>query len=74
MNQIINLQEYLRIKEASKLLGVHPDTLRRWEDKGLIKPMRHPMNRYRLYKREELSRFFEGKNNDESSDIRSSIK
>ena len=56
LNQLLNLQEYLRIKQAAAFMGVHVDTLRRWERRGLIKPIRNPMNVYRLYKQEDLSR------------------
>jgi len=29
-----------RVARAAKLIGVHPNTLRRWEDEGKIKPAR----------------------------------
>lgn len=32
--------KFLTIAQAAKLLQVSPDTLRRWEDKGLITPIR----------------------------------
>ena len=41
--------EYLMIKEASKVLGVTPVTLRRWDKAGKLKTKRHPMNNYRIY-------------------------
>lgn len=28
------------IKQAAKILNVHEDTLRNWEDQGLIKPLK----------------------------------
>lgn len=40
---------YLTIKEASKILGVTPVTLRRWDNAGKLKTKRHPMNNYRIY-------------------------
>jgi DNA (cytosine-5)-methyltransferase 1 len=52
--EIIKLSEYFTIKEASEFIGVSKDTLRRWESKGKIKSIRNPMNRYRLYKQEDL--------------------
>ena len=30
----------IRIGQAAKIIGVHPDTLRRWERAGKIKPLR----------------------------------
>jgi MerR family transcriptional regulator, copper efflux regulator len=41
--------EYLTVKEASKILGVTPVTLRRWDNAGKLKAKRHPMNNYRIY-------------------------
>lgn len=45
---------YLRVKEAAELLGVAPNTVRAWGAEGKIPEYRHPVNRYRHYKREEL--------------------
>jgi MerR family copper efflux transcriptional regulator len=46
--------EYLRVKEAAELLGVSPNTVRAWGEGGKIPEYRHPINRFRLYKRSEL--------------------
>lgn len=35
-------RERLRIAEAASYLGVHPDTLRRWERAGKIRAYRTP--------------------------------
>ncbi len=48
------LRDYLRISEAADYLGVSPNTLRNWERAGKIVAHRHPVNRYRLFKREDL--------------------
>ena len=48
------LRDFLRISEAADYLGVSPNTLRNWERAGKIVAHRHPVNRYRLFKREEL--------------------
>lgn len=48
------IEDYLQIKEASELLGVTRATLRNWERHGKLVSHRHPMNRYRLYKKEDL--------------------
>ncbi len=49
-----NLRDFLRISEAADYLGVSPNTLRNWERLGKIVAHRHPVNRYRLFKREDL--------------------
>jgi len=48
------LRDYLRISEAAEYLGVSPNTLRNWENAGKLVAHRHPVNRYRLFKREDL--------------------
>ena len=48
------LRDYLRISEAAEHLGVSPNTLRNWENAGKIVAHRHPVNDYRLFKKEEL--------------------
>ncbi len=56
---MINLQNYLRIKQAAEFLGVSDSTLRNWERGGKITTYRHPISRYRLYKREDLESLLE---------------
>jgi predicted site-specific integrase-resolvase len=43
------------IGKAAEILGVHPETLRRWEREGLITPERTPTNR-RMYDTSQLAR------------------
>ncbi len=47
------------IKEASKLLGVTPLTLRNWDRDGKLRASRHPFNNYRVYKREDIERLID---------------
>ncbi len=47
---------YITIKQASKILGVSPLTLRNWDNNGKLKAHRHPMNNYRVYKIEDLEK------------------
>jgi MerR family transcriptional regulator, copper efflux regulator len=48
------MSELLQIKEAAKFLKVTEQTLRNWDKQGKLKPHRHPMNNYRLYKKSDL--------------------
>ncbi|HLG99673.1 MAG TPA: helix-turn-helix domain-containing protein [Bryobacteraceae bacterium] len=47
-------RDYLRIKEAARLIGVSEATLRNWGKQGKIKVHRHPVNGYRLFRRRDL--------------------
>ena len=53
------IEEYLQIKQAAKFLGVTATTLRNWERSGKLTSHRHPLNHYRLYKREDLETFLQ---------------
>jgi len=43
------MEKYLSISEAAKVIGVSPETLRRWDKSGKFESIRHPINNYRVY-------------------------
>jgi len=49
------MNKLLTVFEASQILGVSPDTIRRWDKKGLIKAQRSNLN-HRLFNIDELKR------------------
>lgn len=51
---MLKLKDFLRISEAAEYPGVSPNTLRNWESAGKIAAHRHPVNDYRLFRREDL--------------------
>ena len=53
------MKDYLSIQEAADLLGVSPQTLRKWEKQGDLVPYRNPINRYRMYKVSQIETFLE---------------
>ena len=55
------LSEYLTLSEVSKLLKVHPNTLRNWDKNGTLKPIRIGERKLRRYKKEEVLKFLEQK-------------
>lgn len=57
MTTILNLRSFLTVGEAAELLGVNPITLRRWDSQGKLRAIRHPISRFRLYKKEHLLGF-----------------
>jgi len=50
-------KKYYTIKQAAKLIGVTPLTLRNWDNNGKLKAYRHPINNYRVYKQQQLELF-----------------
>lgn len=54
------LTDYLRVREAAAFLGVSPNTLRNWGRDGKITEFRHPLNNYRLYRRDDLAEVLRG--------------
>lgn len=54
-----NLDEFLTVNDAAKCLGVSPNTVRNWDRNGKIPVYRHPINQYRLFKREDLALLLE---------------
>lgn len=54
MSKQRNLSDYLTISEAARVLGVTSQTLRNWDSDGKLIALRHPLNSYRLYKKQDL--------------------
>ncbi|MBC7772712.1 MAG: MerR family DNA-binding transcriptional regulator [Pyrinomonadaceae bacterium] len=50
-----NLREYLTVAQAAEVVGVSASTLRNWDRSGKVRARRHPVNGYRLYRRDELA-------------------
>lgn len=51
--------QLLTIKQAARMLGVTPLTLRNWDNKGKLNALRHPINNYRVYKRSDIEKLIE---------------
>ena len=47
----------LTVKEVAQLLHIHPNTLRRWSNKGRIRAYRITPRGDRRFRREEIVRF-----------------
>ena len=54
MNKTANKEALLSIGEVSSIFGIHQDTLRNWEKKGLITPLRVGPRKDRKYKPEDI--------------------
>lgn len=44
----------LRIREAAKILGVNPETMRRWDRDGSFKAIRIGKRGHRMYEESEI--------------------
>jgi excisionase family DNA binding protein len=49
-------KKFITVKEAAKMLGVTPLTLRNWDKSGKLQAGRHPFNNYRVYQREDIEK------------------
>jgi type I restriction enzyme M protein len=56
MKKISSEKALLSISEVSSIFGIHQDTLRNWEKKGLITPLRVGPRKDRKYKPEDIER------------------
>lgn len=60
----MNMKDFIQIEEAAIMLNVTTMTLRRWDKAGKLKAYRHPINRYRLYKKSDIEELLRGIAND----------
>ena len=49
-------KKLLSISEVSKIFGVHKDTLRNWEERGVITPLRVGLRKDRKYRPEDIEK------------------
>lgn len=57
MNKKQELPELLTLKQVCELLKVHPNTLRQWDEKGILKAVRFGARKDRKYKKEDIMKF-----------------
>jgi len=56
------MEELLTLNEAAQILKVHPNTLRLWDKKGVLKAIRIGIKKVRRYKKEDIEKFINHKN------------
>ena len=60
MNEKINeLPDLLTLEQVSKLLQVHPNTLRNWDKDGTLKAIRLGVRELYRYKKEDIIKLLE---------------
>ncbi|MDR3141899.1 MAG: MerR family transcriptional regulator, partial [Tannerellaceae bacterium] len=53
------MENLYTIGEAANILGVSQDTLRRWDNNGKFRSIRHPINNYRVYSDNQIRSFLQ---------------
>jgi len=53
-NKIDNLPDILTLQQASDILNVHPNTLRNWDNEGVLKAVRYGKRRDRRYRKADV--------------------
>lgn len=56
-----NLPDILTLKQASHILNVHSNTLRNWDNKGVLKAIRYGTRGDRRYHREDVTNLIKHK-------------
>lgn len=51
----------LKLSEVAELLNVHPNTLRKWDKKGILKAVRFGERKDRRYKKEDIVKLLNSK-------------
>lgn len=54
--------EIITLAEASKILGLHPNTLRKWDNTGYLKAIRYGTRKDRRYRKSDILKVLEQKN------------
>ena len=54
LRNVQGMDNTYRIAEAARLLGVHPSTLRRWDEKGILRPSIRTLTGERRYTEADL--------------------
>lgn len=54
MKKIKDLPEILTLKESCEVLNCHSNTLRNWDNKGILKAIRFGIRKDRRYRKEDI--------------------
>jgi excisionase family DNA binding protein len=49
-------KEFLNVRETAQQLGVHENTVRNWEESGVLRGIKLPCSGFRRFRREDIHR------------------
>ena len=49
-------KDFLNVRETARQLGVHENTVRNWEERGVLRGIKLPGSGFRRFPREEIER------------------
>lgn len=55
-NKFKDLPDILTLQQASDILNVHPNTLRNWDNQGVLKAVRYGKRGDRRYRKEDVAK------------------
>lgn len=61
MTKATEIPELITLKEACEILKVHPNTLRQWDNKGILKAVRLGVKGVRKYRKIDIENFIGNK-------------
>ncbi len=61
MTKDTEIPELITLKEACEILKVHPNTLRQWDNKGILKAVRLGVKGVRKYRKIDIENFIGNK-------------
>ncbi len=61
MTKDTEIPELITLKEACEILKVHPNTLRQWDNKGILNAVRLGVKKVRKYRKTDIEKFIKDK-------------
>lgn len=50
------MKEYLSLSETAEIIGKSKETLRRWDNEGILNAVREPVSNYRVYRKDDVEK------------------
>jgi len=54
IDKLKNLPDILTLRQTREIMNVHPNTLRNWDNRGILRAIRYGTRRDRRYKKEDV--------------------